>query len=191
MDPDRRVSKTWCRGWSGAGREVKGMADETEKKQEQSTDKATRRGLFRNVMWASTGLFAVQAAVSGLAMFWPRKVEGFGAAMDVGPIENFPVGSVTRVREGRFYISRLAEDRVIALYWVCPHLGCTVPWVGDRFHCPCHSSMYERTGQNIAGPAPRPMDYMAIRVENGRLIVDTGQIFQRERHLPEHETVLP
>lgn len=164
--------------------------DERRQKDEQAANAETRRGFFRNVMWASTGLFAVQAAVSGLAMFWPRKVEGFGAAMDVGTIDDYPVGSVTRVREGRFYLSRLSEDRIIALYWVCPHLGCTVPWVGDRFHCPCHSSIYERTGQNVAGPAPRPMDYMAIRLEGDRIIVDTGAIFERTRHLPEHETVL-
>src|SRR5690606_20933633 len=106
------------------------MADERQQsseREEQPGDGASRRGFFRNVMWASAGLFAVQAAISGLAMFWPRKVEGFGATMDIGPVDNYPVGSVTRIREGKFYLSRLSEDRLIALYWVCPHLGCTVP----------------------------------------------------------------
>lgn len=149
----------------------------------------TRRGLLRDAMWASAGAFAVQAALTGLAMFWPRRVEGFGSIIDAGPVENYPVGTVTRVRDGRFYISRLPEG-VLALYWRCPHLGCTVPWVESQrlFICPCHGSVYEPTGQNIAGPAPRPMDIMQVEVRNGRLFVNTSAIRQRERHSPEHVT---
>lgn len=149
----------------------------------------TRRGLLRNVMWASAGAFALQAAVTGLAMFWPRKVEGFGSIIDAGPIDNYPVGTVTRVRDGRFYISRLPEG-VLALYWRCPHLGCTVPWIESEglFRCPCHGSVYEPTGQNIAGPAPRPMDVMEVEIRNGRLFVNTGAIRERSRHSPDDVT---
>src|SRR5690606_3614457 len=86
-------------------------------------------------------------------------------------------------------ISRLPEG-VIALYWRCPHLGCTVPWVDAQglFICPCHGSVYEPTGQNIAGPAPRPMDYMRVEIRGGRLVVDTGDIRERDRHRPDHVT---
>ncbi|HLT59217.1 MAG TPA: Rieske 2Fe-2S domain-containing protein [Limnochordales bacterium] len=168
------------------------MAEAEGKEQQQAAkdqQAMSRRGLLRNVMWASAGLFAVQAAVTGLAMFWPRKVEGFGTVIDAGPIENYPVGTVTRIRDGRFYISRLPEG-VIALYWRCPHLGCTVPWVDAQglFICPCHGSVYEPTGQNIAGPAPRPMDYMRVEIRGGRLLVDTGDIRERDRHRPDHVT---
>ena len=148
-------------------------------------DKMTRRGLLRNIMWVSAGAFALQVAVTGLSMFWPRKVEGFGSVIDAGPLENFPVGSVTRVRDGRFYISRLPEG-ILALYWRCPHLGCTVPWVESEqlFICPCHGSVYEPTGHNIAGPAPRPMDVMQVEIRNGRVLVNTGVIRERARHTP-------
>lgn len=45
------------------------------------------------------------------------------------------------------------------------------------------------TGQNVAGPAPRPMDYMAVYVdEDGTVIVDTGDIREREQHSSEHVT---
>lgn len=149
----------------------------------------SRRGLLRNIMWASAGAFALQATVTGLAMFWPRKVEGFGTIIDAGSIDEFPMNSITRVRDGRFYISRRPEG-VLALYWRCPHLGCTVPWIEGQelFICPCHSSVYEPTGQNIAGPAPRPMDIMAVEVVGGRLLVNTGEIRERDRHRPEDFT---
>ncbi|BAS27359.1 hypothetical protein LIP_1511 [Limnochorda pilosa] len=145
----------------------------------------SRRQFMRSLMWGSAGLFALEAALSGLALFWPRNVKGFGSTIRVGPLADFPVGSVTKVREGKFYVSRL-ENGFIALYWRCTHLGCTVPWREDEqlFHCPCHGSMYERTGQNIAGPAPRPLDYMESTVESGQIVVNTGKITQRERYEP-------
>ncbi|MBO8142439.1 MAG: Rieske 2Fe-2S domain-containing protein [Firmicutes bacterium] len=167
------------------------MAPDGEKEQTKGAggQSMSRRGLLRNLMWASAGVFTLQAAATGLAMFWPRNVQGFGTVIDAGPIDEFAVNTVTRVRDGRFYVSRLPEG-VIALYWRCPHLGCTVPWVEGRglFICPCHGSVYEPTGQNIAGPAPRPMDIMRVEIRDGRLLVDTGDIRQRERHLPEHVT---
>ena len=146
-----------------------------------------RRHLMRWLMWGSALVFLGQSALAGLAMFWPRRVVGFGSKIDVGPVSQFPVNSVTRFRDGKFYLSRL-ENGVIALYWRCTHLGCTVPWREDEqlFHCPCHGSIFERTGQNIAGPAPRPLDYMTVEIVNGRIVVNTGDIRERERHLPEH-----
>jgi cytochrome b6-f complex iron-sulfur subunit len=44
-----------------------------------------------------------------------------------------------------------------------------------RFKCPCHGSIYNRYGQIIQGPAPRPMDRFPIKIENsGRINVETG-----------------
>ena len=49
-------------------------------------------------------------------------------------------------------------------------------------------STYLPNGQIIAGPAPRPLDYMAIRIDNGKVLVDTGEIQQRSKHDTEHVT---
>ena len=68
----------------------------------------------------------------------------------------------------------------MALYWKCVHLGCTVPWVPAGkldFHCPCHGSVYTYDGVRIAGPAPRPLDYMQLTVDpSGEILVNTGKI---------------
>lgn len=161
-----------------------------EKAREQAEKKAMSRRIFlRSVMWASALMTMLTTALSGLALFWPRKITGFGALVRAGKLEDFPVGSVTRVRSGKFYISRLSENELIALYWKCPHLGCTVPWepLQNQFVCPCHGSRYSITGQNVAGPAPRPMDYMAVYVEDdGTVIVDTGDVRERDVHSSEH-----
>ena len=47
----------------------------------------------------------------------------------------------------------------------CTHLGCAYHWDSNRdaFVCPCHGSMFSRTGQVIRGPAARPLDRYQIK----------------------------
>jgi Rieske Fe-S protein len=56
---------------------------------------------------------------------------------------------------------------------VCPHLGCQVEWVDGRkqFYCPCHGSEFAPDGSLTKGPAPRGLDYLDSKVEQGRLLV--------------------
>lgn len=162
---------------------------ETEERRDGQDDSFSRRVFLRTLMWGSAGLFALLAGTASFAMFWPRKVTGFGAEITAGSLADFPVGTVTRIREGNFYISHV-ESGIIALYWQCTHLGCTVPWVEEegRFHCPCHGSTFDRTGLNTGGPAPRPLDYMTVRLEGDTVIVDTGDIHTREQFSPDQVT---
>jgi cytochrome b6-f complex iron-sulfur subunit len=96
------------------------------------------------------------------------------------------------VRDGRFLLIN-NDDGLLALYWKCPHLGCTIPWepATGRFECPCHGSKYDRHGVLLEGPAPRPMDLMPIEPDlAGNLIVDTGVIHERKTFSPEQATRL-
>ena len=90
---------------------------------------------------------------------------------------------------GKFYLIH-TEDGVMALYWRCPHLGCTVPpynMAAEEFHCPCHGSIYNYVGVRTGGPAPRPMDYMSASIDEatGDVLVDTGSIIQRAEYSPD------
>jgi len=60
---------------------------------------------------------------------------------------------------------------------VCTHLGCRYAWnpVSAHFECPCHGSIYAPDGAVLGGPAPRRLDTLATRIENGRLSVDWKQ----------------
>lgn len=65
------------------------------------------------------------------------------------------------------------NGEAVAMSNTCTHLGCPVTWQpGDsKFFCPCHGGVYDKTGDNIAGPPPAPLPRYATKVENGELFI--------------------
>lgn len=156
-----------------------------------------RRDLLKWGLFGSLLLMLGGFTQAFLMYFSPKKVGTFGGKVTVPiTLADIPVGSDPyRVREGKFYLVHIPEG-LLALYWKCKHLGCTVPWKGEEefqgqvgvFHCPCHGSIYLRNGQNVAGPAPAPLDYMSIDLGGGKIVVDTGKITTRTRFEPSQAT---
>lgn len=69
----------------------------------------------------------------------------------------------------------------LALYHVCVHLGCKVPFLNDcnSFKCPCHGSHYNVDGEYLDGPAPRSLDRFVMSFDSsGNVVVDTGKLNQ-------------
>jgi quinol---cytochrome c reductase iron-sulfur subunit, bacillus type len=63
---------------------------------------------------------------------------------------------------------------------ICPHLGCTVPWVSAKkeFVCPCHGAVFAPDGNRVSGPALRGMDSLETTTKDGQLLV-TFQYFRQ------------
>jgi menaquinol-cytochrome c reductase iron-sulfur subunit len=57
---------------------------------------------------------------------------------------------------------------------ICTHLGCHYHWnpQSHHFECPCHGSIFSITGKVLGGPAPRPLDTLPAKIENGELFVE-------------------
>ena len=113
----------------------------------------------------------------------PVATDGFGGIVKVGSVEAFPKGSITLIKEGRFFLNRLEDGSFLALWQRCTHLGCSVPWEQseDQFHCPCHGTLFNRVGEVESGPAPRPLDLFSVTIEDGEIFVDTGNPIERKR----------
>lgn len=145
----------------------------------------SRRGFLNWALVGSLTAIVGQALAGLFAFFRPKLKSGeFGSWIKAGSVAEFPPGTVRHVRAGQFYIAHVEGDGLIALWHRCTHLGCTVPWnEGEgQFHCPCHSSLFDLTGQVTGGPAPRPLDRFAIEIQDEEVLVDTGVPLERSRY---------
>ncbi|MFQ5612607.1 MAG: ubiquinol-cytochrome c reductase iron-sulfur subunit [Anaerolineae bacterium] len=155
----------------------------------QPTDTAAAeipRRRFLATTAAAALLLAILEALRIIARFLePQQTEGFGGVFTLGAPEDFPPGSVTHVRAGRFYLVHNG-DGLLALYQRCTHLGCLVPWDEDKklFACPCHAGRYNLEGEVLSGPPPLPLSLFELGLQGGQLTVDTRHIIQRERYEP-------
>ena len=158
------------------------------------TREISRRGLLRLTFWSGLGAGLLAFAATIVDMLYPRGVTGFGSIINAGTVDQFPPGSKTQNPVGKFWLVNLTAEQggpgFLALWWKCPHLGCTVPWnpnfafvnpnTGQEergwFRCPCHGSTYDDSGVRVYGPAPRSMDRMQITIDGGRISVNTGAI---------------
>lgn len=64
-----------------------------------------------------------------------------------------------------------------AMSAVCTHLACTVQYEpdGDRIFCACHNGVYDpKTGANVSGPPPRPLDLYKVTLSPGAVTVSRG-----------------
>ena len=159
----------------------------------------TRRDYLRLSLWGGLCVVAAEGAGAVVASLWPKvKAGGVGSVIAAGKAADFSVGSVTFFPEAHFYLSRV-ESGFLAMSRKCTHLGCVVPWQKDepsldklasqgRFNCPCHGGMYDRYGQVVSGPPPRPLDIHPIKIEGGKIMVDTGKIITRDSFNPSQVT---
>ena len=155
----------------------------------------TRRRILQIGFWSSLGAAVAAAGACGLDLLYPKEVTGFGGTISVNSGDVPPPGGKKEIAEGRFWLIHLTEEQggpgLLALWWKCPHLGCTVPWKPTFvwpdpttgapkqgwFRCPCHGSTYTDAGIRVYGPAPRSMDTMDLVVNSdGGVTVNTGAI---------------
>jgi cytochrome b6-f complex iron-sulfur subunit len=154
----------------------------------------SRRGLLRITFWTGFGAGLLAFAGTLVDFLYPRGITGFGSVVSAGTVDQYPAGSKTQVTAGHFWLVNLTAEQggpgFLALWWKCPHLGCTVPWrenftfvnpetgVSKQgwFRCPCHGSTYNDAGVRVYGPAPRSMDHMDVTIDGGAISVNTGAI---------------
>ncbi len=76
------------------------------------------------------------------------------------------------VSEKAVYVVKQAGG-LIVLSSICPHLGCSVAWQGEKdgFSCPCHGGFFAPDGKHLSGPPPRGLDLLESKVEDGTLKV--------------------
>jgi cytochrome b6-f complex iron-sulfur subunit len=102
---------------------------------------------FLNLTWlASLGLLAIDLGAVTVLFTLPQLGEGeFGGRFVLGRAGDIlpsPGGNPLNFAKGKFWLSRTQDNRLVAPYKVCPHLGCLYNWneESNQFLCPCHYS---------------------------------------------------
>jgi menaquinol-cytochrome c reductase iron-sulfur subunit len=119
------------------------------------------------------------------AFFSPVRRDEGSAWRVVGSVDDFEIGDTVMVRyidpeslpwagfAGRSgaYLRREEANRFVAFSPYCTHVGCPVTWSAGarKFFCPCHGGTYHQDGQVAAGPPPRPLEQLAVRIRNGQV----------------------
>lgn len=85
-------------------------------------------------------------------------------------------GWITNEQELSFYVLTDNGREFVAMSNVCTHLGCRVRWVEnqEQFFCPCHNAVFDKQGEVVAGPPPKPLDRFEVKVEKDQLFVLGG-----------------
>jgi len=69
------------------------------------------------------------------------------------------------------WVIKEAADKATVYSPLCPHLNCRYTFVENEFKCPCHGSVFNKTGKCIGGPSPRALDTLPYKIEGGELYV--------------------
>jgi menaquinol-cytochrome c reductase iron-sulfur subunit len=89
------------------------------------------------------------------------------------------------------WVTAQGNNQFVAYNGRCTHLGCAYSWRTEgehakRFFCPCHEGEYDLSGTVVAGPPPRPLDRLEVKVDSGEVLA----LYQDFRlGVPEREPV--
>lgn len=153
------------------------------------TSGISRRDFIKGTATIIGSLVGITIALPSIAyLLSPAMREQEGTdSIDLGPLENYPVGIPTRFETTRtrvngwertatqhgLFVVRPSQYEVRVFSDICTHLGCRISWHADReyYISPCHDGHFDMMGDVVSGPPPRPLDEYVTRIENGHLYV--------------------
>ena len=91
------------------------------------------------------------------------------------PITSFADGDTDHIP---CWVRRMQGENFQVFAVNCAHLGCPVRWFPQSglFMCPCHGGVYYEDGSRASGPPPRGLFEYPFKVENGKLMIEAGQL---------------
>ncbi len=151
--------------------------DEQEPKEPRNQNLLTRRYFLELIGAGSILATAAGGIVLSAQYLSPNVLLEPPLKFKAGTLEDFPTDSITLIADQNTYLVRAKEGYLYAMSAVCTHLGCITAWdpAAGIVKCPCHGSQYDREGNVVAGPAPRPLPHFALALnEQKQLVVDKG-----------------
>jgi menaquinol-cytochrome c reductase iron-sulfur subunit len=159
-------------------------------------EEMTRRNFYVGAIY---GLGALIGAALGIPaavyLLFPPKLRVAEQWVEIGDVSSLETESPTEMtfRHNRVdgwkvtsekattWVVKHADNSITAFGPQCTHLGCAYHWDEGKteFLCPCHNSIFAIDGKVESGPAPRPLDRFATKIEGKKLLI--GRLLAPER----------
>jgi len=146
-----------------------------------------RKNFIKLAILGAGGFLAASLGGIGLTYFLsPAFKQKKDSWIDLGPAGDIPQANPVKLDyiqrqndgwltvEGRNSVWIIRDGvNVTAFNPHCTHLGCPYRWDDKRneFLCPCHGGVFDKQGNVVSGPPPRPLDRYLTKIEEGRLLI--------------------
>jgi menaquinol-cytochrome c reductase iron-sulfur subunit len=165
-----------------------------EQEQLLERDRISRRSFLMNVGIALNAVVGLALAVPVVAYVLGPVIKRreYLSWVDLGDVSQFQPGETKLVTfrnpfttgwDGETanipaYVRTSAPGDFTVFAINCAHLGCPVRWFSESqlFMCPCHGGVYYADGSRASGPPERGLFTYPMKVQNGRLLIEAGQI---------------
>lgn len=157
-----------------------------------SSKKLTRRSFMSIATWTISGIIGAGLGIPALlyVLSPAKKRDQDQEWIQLGPVSkvelNMPTLFKTIVKKQTGWIVNEEELSVfvltengrdfIAMSNICTHLGCRVRWITDKeqFFCPCHTAVFNKNGEVVSGPPPKPLNRYDLKVEDEQIFILGG-----------------
>ena len=138
-----------------------------------------RRNFLQKVLIGWTSILSLPFLYVMIRYIIPPAVkEKLMEIMNIGKVADIQpdTAKIIRFEKKPIALVRTTEGQVKAFSAVCTHLGCIIEYRADdkKFHCNCHGSIFDTNGQNIAGPAPRPLSPYRVQIKDDQILISQG-----------------
>jgi menaquinol-cytochrome c reductase iron-sulfur subunit len=156
------------------------------------SNRLNRRQFLSTLTWAIGGLISAGLGIPAIAYIIGPAIQdtntqnwislGSTAKVELGTPTLFKAritrrtGWIENEEELSAYVRTDNGRDFVAMSNICTHLGCRVRWVSDQeeFFCPCHNGVYDKDGNVVSGPPPRPLDQFQVKVQGDELFILGG-----------------
>jgi cytochrome b6-f complex iron-sulfur subunit len=124
------------------------------------------------VGWLGRGMLAAGAGLAALVTLRfarPPAIADLSRRVTAGTLATLPQGSQAELRAHELLVLHDAGG-LYAVSTRCSHLGCSLLLQPEGFACPCHGARFSLEGTVRSGPAPAPLPWYRVSVDEGGTI---------------------
>jgi Rieske Fe-S protein len=156
------------------------MTSHTPTPRSQDPQDVEKRNFIKGLTAAVLGFLSLALTWPLVSFLIPTETSGGGGNLPIGKptkmttVEDKDVQAfITTSVVYEIWVIKHAADKATVYSPLCPHLNCRYNFdsTKDEFACPCHGSIFNEAGKCIGGPAPRGLDTLPYKIENGELYV--------------------